>query len=47
MKFPLVLQQGVEGMAIGLSTKILPRKYFIELIDASIDILKDKKVNIS
>ena len=39
MKFPLVLAQGVEGIAVGLSTKILPHN-FCELIDASIKILK-------
>ena len=43
MKFPLVLAQGVEGIAVGLSTKILPHN-FIELIDASIDILRNKEV---
>ena len=42
MKFPLVLAQGVEGIAVGLSTKILPHN-FCELIKASIDILKGKK----
>lgn len=45
MKFPLLLAQGVEGIAVGLSTKILPHN-FIELIDASIRILKGKKVEI-
>ena len=45
MKFPLVLSQGVEGIAVGLSTKILPHN-FIELIKASIKILEDKKVKI-
>ena len=39
VKFPLLLAQGVEGIAVGLSTKILPHN-FIELIDASIKILK-------
>jgi topoisomerase IV subunit A len=43
MKFPLVLAQGVEGIAVGLSTKILPHN-FIELIDASIGILKNEEV---
>ncbi len=42
VKFPLLLAQGVEGIAVGLSTKILPHN-FIELIDASIQILKGKK----
>ena len=41
VKFPLLLAQGVEGIAVGLSTKILPHN-FNELIDASIKILKDK-----
>lgn len=44
-KFPLLLAQGVEGIAVGLSTKILPHN-FIELCQASIDILKGKKTNI-
>lgn len=42
MKFPLVLAQGVEGIAVGLSTKIMPHN-FIELCEASIDVLKGKK----
>lgn len=41
MKFPLLLAQGAEGIAVGLSTKILPHN-FIELIDASIKYLKGK-----
>ncbi len=41
VKFPLLLAQGVEGIAVGLSTKILPHN-FCELIKASIDILKGK-----
>lgn len=45
VKFPLLLAQGVEGIAVGLSTKILPHN-FIELIKGSIDILKGKKANI-
>jgi topoisomerase-4 subunit A len=45
VKFPLLLTQGVEGIAVGLSTKILPHN-FIELIDTSIDILKGMSVNI-
>ncbi|HNP16803.1 MAG TPA: DNA gyrase/topoisomerase IV subunit A [Fulvivirga sp.] len=45
VKFPLLLAQGVEGIAVGLSTKILPHN-FCELIKASIDILKGKKVKI-
>ncbi len=45
VKFPLLLTQGVEGIAVGLSTKILPHN-FNELIDASIKILKDKPFKI-
>jgi topoisomerase-4 subunit A len=45
VRFPLLLAMGVEGIAVGLSTKILPHN-FHELIDASIQILKGKKVEI-
>ncbi|SFE78243.1 DNA gyrase/topoisomerase IV subunit A [Spirosoma endophyticum] len=45
VKFPLLLAQGVEGIAVGLSTKILPHN-FNELIDASINILKDKPISL-
>ncbi len=45
VKFPLVLSQGVEGIAVGLSTKVLPHN-FIELIKASIKLLEGKKVTI-
>ncbi|KXK32010.1 MAG: DNA topoisomerase IV subunit A [Bacteroidetes bacterium OLB12] len=45
VKFPLLLAQGVEGIAVGLSTKILPHN-FIELIKASIDVLKGKNPKI-
>ncbi len=45
VKFPLLLAQGAEGIAVGLSTKILPHN-FIELIEASIDLLQGKKVRI-
>ena len=41
VKFPLLLAQGAEGIAVGLSTKVLPHN-FLELIDASIKILKGK-----
>ncbi|MDR0603665.1 MAG: DNA gyrase/topoisomerase IV subunit A [Bacteroidales bacterium] len=41
VKFPLLLAQGVEGIGVGLASKILPHN-FIELIDASIAILEDK-----
>lgn len=42
VKFPLLLAHGVEGIAVGLACKILPHN-FIELIDASIMVLKGKK----
>ena len=42
VKFPLLLVQGAEGIAVGLSTKILPHN-FIELLNASIQHLKGKK----
>lgn len=45
IKFPLILAQGVEGIAVGLATKILPHN-FCELIEASIDILLGKQVKI-
>ena len=45
VKFPLLLAQGAEGIAVGLSTKILSHN-FIELIDASIKYLKNKKFTI-
>ncbi|MEZ4843728.1 MAG: DNA gyrase/topoisomerase IV subunit A [Bacteroidia bacterium] len=45
VKFPLLLAQGVEGIAVGLSTKILPHN-FIELIEGSIAILKGKNTEL-
>ena len=45
VKFPMVLAQGAEGIAVGLSTKILPHN-FIELIDASIKHLEGKRFTI-
>ena len=45
VKFPLLLVQGAEGIAVGLSTKILPHN-FNELLQASIQHLKGKKINI-
>ncbi len=45
VKFPLLLAHGVEGIAVGLSTKILPHN-FCELIKASIDVLKGKNPKI-
>ncbi len=45
VKFPLLLAQGAEGIAVGLSTKILSHN-FIELVDASVSCLKNKKFTI-
>ena len=45
IKFPLLLMHGVEGIAVGLSTKIMPHN-FNELIDASVKILKGVKPRI-
>ena len=45
MKFPLLLAQGAEGIAVGLATKILPHN-FCELIEASIKALKGRKFEI-
>lgn len=45
VKFPLLLAQGVEGIAVGLACKILPHN-FIELIDQSINALLGKRVKI-
>jgi len=45
IKFPLLLAHGVEGIAVGLSTKIMPHN-FNELIDASIKVLKGIKPRI-
>ena len=45
VKFPLLLAQGAEGIAVGLATKVMPHN-FIELIDASIEILKGNLPNI-
>ena len=45
VKFPLLLEQGAEGIAVGLSTKILPHN-FKELIKASVSYLKGKKFRI-
>ncbi|WP_090661213.1 DNA gyrase/topoisomerase IV subunit A [Parafilimonas terrae] len=42
MKFPLLLAQGAEGIAVGLSTKILPHN-FIEICESSIKYLRGKK----
>jgi topoisomerase-4 subunit A len=45
MKFPMLLAQGADGIAVGLSTKILPHN-FNEIIKASIKLLQGKKVKI-
>ncbi|WP_298480039.1 DNA gyrase/topoisomerase IV subunit A [uncultured Maribacter sp.] len=45
VKFPLLLAQGAEGIAVGLSTKVLPHN-FIELIDASVKHLKGQRFSI-
>lgn len=45
MKFPLLLAQGAEGIAVGLSTKILPHN-FCEIIDAAIKYLRGKKFDL-
>jgi topoisomerase-4 subunit A len=45
VKFPLLLAQGAEGIAVGLSTKILPHN-FNELLKSSIDHLKGKKISL-
>ena len=42
MKFPLVLAQGAEGIAVGLATKIVPHN-FIELLECCIAVLKKEK----
>src|SRR6185436_267938 len=45
VKFPMTLAQGVDGIAVGLATKILPHN-FCELIEASIEALKGKPTNV-
>lgn len=45
VKFPMILAQGVEGIAVGLSTKIMPHN-FCELIEASINALRKRKVEL-
>ena len=44
-KFPLLLVQGVEGIAVGLSSKILPHN-FNEVIDAAVSYLRDEPFNL-
>lgn len=45
VKFPLLLAQGVEGIAVGLACKVLPHN-FVELIDASINVLRGRSFEI-
>ena len=45
VKFPLLLAQGADGIAVGLATKVMPHN-FIELIDASIEVLKGTRPNL-
>ncbi len=45
VKFPLLLAQGAEGIAVGLATKILPHN-FIELLDASVAVLRGERPNL-
>ncbi|RKD18947.1 DNA topoisomerase IV [Pelobium manganitolerans] len=45
VKFPLLLAQGAEGIAVGLATKVMPHN-FVELIDASIEVLRNNRPNI-
>ncbi|MEM7298343.1 MAG: DNA gyrase/topoisomerase IV subunit A, partial [Bacteroidota bacterium] len=45
VKFPLLLAQGVEGIAVGLSTKMLPHN-FCEILEGCIDTLKGKRVKL-
>ncbi len=45
VKFPMLLAMGVEGIAVGLASKILPHN-FVELLQASIDVIKGKRPNL-
>ena len=45
VKFPLLLAQGAEGIAVGLSTKILPHN-FNEILDAMVDALRKNPINL-
>ncbi len=45
VKFPLLLAQGVEGIAVGLSTKVLPHN-FCELLKGAIDVIRGRKVSL-
>lgn len=44
-KLPILLLQGAEGIAVGMSTRILPHN-FVELLEAQIDILEGREINI-
>lgn len=45
VKFPLLLAQGAEGIAVGLATKVMPHN-FVELIDGSIEVLRGGRPNL-
>ncbi|EDM36031.1 DNA topoisomerase IV subunit A [Pedobacter sp. BAL39] len=45
IKFPLLLAQGAEGIAVGLATKVMPHN-FVELLDASMEVLRGNRPNI-
>ncbi len=45
VKFPLLLAQGADGIAVGLATKIMPHN-FIELLDAAVEVLKGTRPNL-
>jgi topoisomerase-4 subunit A len=45
VKFPLLLAQGADGIAVGLATKVMPHN-FIELLEASVDVLKGQRPNL-
>jgi topoisomerase-4 subunit A len=45
VKFPLLLAQGADGIAVGLATKIMPHN-FVELIDAAIEVLRGTRPNL-
>ncbi|NEU09864.1 DNA gyrase/topoisomerase IV subunit A [Flavihumibacter sp. R14] len=45
VKFPLLLAQGADGIAVGLATKVMPHN-FIELLDASVEVLKGQRPNL-
>ena len=45
VKFPLLLAQGADGIAVGLATKVMPHN-FVELLDASVEVLKGNRPNL-